>query len=147
MKSTSHAYPSRDGALPSFAVQLTELGPDSFMIWAGVSDAAAGMDGTALLQGKLGSDWAVSMPQVSSGRDVVATLRLWLWLVQAPAGTQLLQTAGSDIAQAMANRLARRWKVQMFVSVDVPVSFMGGSGLSLAMEREVNALLAGRIGK
>ena len=32
MKSTSHAYPIRDGALPSFAVQLTESGPDSFMI-------------------------------------------------------------------------------------------------------------------
>ncbi|KZV97761.1 hypothetical protein EXIGLDRAFT_764122 [Exidia glandulosa HHB12029] len=126
MKSESFYFATEDGSQPPFAVQLTTLN-ESYMIWAGVTDASAGADdgARAMSQGRLGGDWAVAMPTLA-------------------AGTPLLQTAGSDVALAMAHRLARRWKKQIFLSVDLPPSFAGVPGLALRVERELNGLLSAR---
>ncbi|EJD42680.1 hypothetical protein AURDEDRAFT_67329 [Auricularia subglabra TFB-10046 SS5] len=91
MKTETFFYATEDGVLPPFVVQLTTM-KDSYMIWAGVTDASAAADNgaQAIAQGRLGNDWAVAMPTVSA---------------QLAAGTPLLQNAGSDVALAMANRL------------------------------------------
>jgi hypothetical protein len=66
MKTSSHVYPSKDGSVPTFAVQLTEQSKGSYMIWAGVTDAVIAAEGgaadVALSPGRLGADWAVAMP-------------------------------------------------------------------------------------
>lgn len=126
MKTETFYYASEDGALPPFVVQLTTM-KDSYMIWAGVTDASAAADNgaQAIAQGRLGHDWAVAMPSLA-------------------AGTPLLQNAGSDVALAMAHRLARKYEKQIFLSVDLPPGFAGAAGLGLAVERELNAVLKSR---
>ncbi|GBE80682.1 hypothetical protein SCP_0304010 [Sparassis crispa] len=117
--------PPPEPSLPALAVQVTEM-VDSYMLWIGTTNEPAESVQNAPLQGCLARDWACAMPT----RDINSSL--------PPAATSLFRTSGSDIALSMSQRLARRFKKQIFLSVDIPPSFqtMGqGPQLILAVEK------------
>ncbi|KZP18726.1 hypothetical protein FIBSPDRAFT_791626 [Athelia psychrophila] len=116
--------PPSEPSLPALALQITSL-VGSYMLWIGTTDPAAGPDAAAQapLHGSLARDWACAMPALTPG-------------LPAPA-TSLFRSSSSDVALAMAQRLARRFQKQIFLSVDVPPSFLSmGQGPKLAMEME-----------
>jgi len=85
------------------------------MLWIGIADG----DDTekAVLRGHLCNDWACAMPPRAPG---------------APSpSTSLFASSRSDIALSMAQRLARRFQKQIFLSVDIPPGL-----LSLQQEAE-----------
>ncbi|KAI1794083.1 hypothetical protein LXA43DRAFT_997584 [Ganoderma leucocontextum] len=117
-------FPPAEPALPALAVQITRL-VDTCMLWVGTTDVEAEDIQQAPLQGSLSKDWACAMPT----RDTSGT---------PAAATSLYRSSGSDASLAMAQRLARRFKKQIFLSIDVPPSLgsMGQEGgLLLAIER------------
>ncbi|TFK93714.1 hypothetical protein K466DRAFT_511009 [Polyporus arcularius HHB13444] len=116
--------PSAELAVPALAVQITRL-VDTVMIWAGTTDSEPEEVHNAPLQGCLSKDWACAMPP----REPSGT---------SAAATSLYRSSSSDAALSMAQRLARRFKKQIFLSIDVPPSLgsMGQEGkLMLAIER------------
>ncbi|PCH43615.1 hypothetical protein WOLCODRAFT_26060 [Wolfiporia cocos MD-104 SS10] len=123
---TRHVVPV-DHSLPSLAVQVTRL-VDSYMLWVGMTAEAAEDIESAPMQGYLAHDWACAMPARTSNPNI------------PPAATALFRSSGSDAALPMAQRLARRFGKQIFLSIDVSPSFnpMGqGSKLLLAIEKAV----------
>ncbi|EJF65346.1 hypothetical protein DICSQDRAFT_79423 [Dichomitus squalens LYAD-421 SS1] len=117
-------FPPTEPALPALAVQVTHL-VNTCMLWVGTTEVEAVDVQKAPLQGCLSKDWACAMPtQNTSGTP--------------GAATSLYRSSGSDAALSMAQRLARRFKKQIFLSIDVPPSLgsMGQEGrLLLAIER------------
>ncbi|KAI0358375.1 hypothetical protein OH77DRAFT_1502304 [Trametes cingulata] len=119
-------FPPAELALPALAVQTTRL-VDTYMLWVGTTDVEPDQVGMAPLQGCLAKDWACAMP----ARDTSGT---------PPAATPLYRSSSSEAALSMAQRLARRFKKQIFLSIDMPPSLgsMGQEGkLLLAIERAV----------
>lgn len=119
--------PSADMGLPPLAVQVTKL-VGSYMLWVGVSDGGPEDVEQAPLKGNLARDWACAMPAI----NVPAT------------ATSLYRSSSSDAALGMSQRLARRFKKQIFLSIDVPPAFnsMGqGSRLVLEVERALVSIL------
>lgn len=117
--------PAPDLSLPALAVQVTRL-VDSYMLWAGTTDVSADDVQNVTLQGHLAKDWACAMP----ARDLYPSIPL--------AATSLFRSSSSDVALSMAQRLARRFKKQIFLSIDMPQGFdsMGqGSRLVFAVEK------------
>ncbi|KAH9839478.1 uncharacterized protein C8Q71DRAFT_749653 [Rhodofomes roseus] len=117
--------PPSDPTLPALAVQVTRL-LDSYMLWIGTTDEAAEDVQNALLQGHIARDWACAMP--------LGNLNV------PPAATSLYRSSSSDAALSMSQRLARRFKKQIFLSIDLPPGFdsMGqGQKLILAVEKAV----------
>ncbi|KAI0048261.1 hypothetical protein FA95DRAFT_1491159 [Auriscalpium vulgare] len=90
--------------LPALVLQATVL-VDSYMLWIGATNESEENAKVTPLQGTLARDWACAMPP---GKAVI--------------GTPLFRSSSSDVALAMAQRLARRFKKQIFLSVDVPPS-------------------------
>ncbi|KAH9929487.1 uncharacterized protein BXZ73DRAFT_90353 [Epithele typhae] len=118
--------PSAEPSVPALAVQTTRL-VDTYMLWVGTTDSDPENVRNAPLQGSLSKDWACAMPT----RETLGT---------PAAGTSLYRSSASDAALTMAQRLARRFKKQIFLSIDVPPSLgsMGQEGkLLLAVERAV----------
>ncbi|TFK25162.1 hypothetical protein FA15DRAFT_590993 [Coprinopsis marcescibilis] len=114
--------PSKKSSLPPLALQVTSL-KDSYMLWIGVCDGEAESKDQAVRQGNLCKDWAVAMPPKDSGMVANAT--------------SLFRTATSDNAFSMAQRLAKRFKKQIFLSVDLPAAVVGfGQGQQLFLEAE-----------
>ncbi|KAH9935531.1 uncharacterized protein B0H18DRAFT_976134 [Fomitopsis serialis] len=116
-----------DPTLPALAIQVTRL-LDSYMLWIGTTDETAEDVHSAPLQGHLARDWACAMPV----RNLSANT--------PPAATSLYRSSSSDAALSMSQRLARRFKKQIFLSIDLPPVFdsMGqGQKLVLAVERAV----------
>ncbi|KII92826.1 hypothetical protein PLICRDRAFT_37620 [Plicaturopsis crispa FD-325 SS-3] len=114
--------PSSDSSLPPLALRVTRL-ESSVMLWIGTTDESPEDVHKAPLQGMLSRDWACAMPPATSG-------------IPAPA-TSLFRSSGSDSAVSMAQRLARRFGKQVFLSVDVPPNFLSmGQGPKLLMEVE-----------
>ncbi|KAF8813818.1 hypothetical protein BYT27DRAFT_7220169 [Phlegmacium glaucopus] len=107
-----------DPSLPSLVLQITQL-VDTYMLWIGIADGDIGVDDAekAVLRGNLSNDWACAMPPRVPGTP--------------PASTSLFRSSSSDIALSMAQRLARRFQKQIFLSVDIPSGF-----LSLQQEGE-----------
>ncbi|KAG8863564.1 hypothetical protein FRB96_008304 [Tulasnella sp. 330] len=90
-------------------------------------DAASGRDDPRVLDairnGRVSKDWACAMLATNPTMPV--------------AGTSLFRSNDSDITLAMAQRLARRWKKQVFLSADLPPKFEQGSRLLLELEKRV----------
>ncbi|KAI0747359.1 hypothetical protein BC629DRAFT_1560530 [Irpex lacteus] len=117
--------PPSERTLPALALQITEL-VGSYMVWVGTTDEPAEKVEIAPSQGSLLRDWACAMPPMN------ATI--------PPAGTNLYRSSSSDVSLSMAQRLARRFKKQIFLSVDVPPAFAtlgDGPKLLLAAEKAV----------
>ncbi|KAI8993076.1 hypothetical protein BD414DRAFT_412819 [Trametes punicea] len=117
-------FPPADLALPALAVQTTRL-VDTYMLWVGTTDVEPEQVASAPLQGCLAKDWACAMP----ARDTSGT---------PAAATPLYRSSSSEAALSMAQRIARRFKKQIFLSIDMPPSLgsMGQEGkLLLAIER------------
>ncbi|KAH9858781.1 hypothetical protein C2E23DRAFT_19475 [Lenzites betulinus] len=117
-------FPSAGHALPPLAVQTTRL-VNSYMLWVGTTDVEQDQVETAPLQGSLAKDWACAMPV----RETPGT---------PAAATPLYRSSSSEAALSMAQRLARRFKKQIFLSIDMPPSLgsLGQEGkLLLAIER------------
>ncbi|OCH92333.1 hypothetical protein OBBRIDRAFT_727043 [Obba rivulosa] len=115
--------PSAEPHLPPLAVRTTQL-VDSYMVWVGTTDVPPEEVDIAPSQGCLSKDWACAMP----ARDSMTP----------GAATHLYRTPSSDAALSMAQRLARRFKKQIFLSIDVPpsVQTLGeGAKLLLAVEK------------
>ncbi|KAG9031780.1 hypothetical protein FRB95_002320 [Tulasnella sp. JGI-2019a] len=77
----------------------------------------------AIRNGRFSKDWACAMPAINPGMHI--------------ASTPLFRSNESDITLAMAQRLARRWKKQVFLSADLPPKFEQGSRLLLELEKRV----------
>ncbi|OSD06812.1 hypothetical protein PYCCODRAFT_1431003 [Trametes coccinea BRFM310] len=119
-------FPPAGLGLPALAVQTTRL-VDTYMLWVGTTDVEPELIANAPLQGCLAKDWACAMP----AREMSGT---------PPAATPLYRTSSSEASLSMAQRLARRFKKQIFLSIDMPPSLgsMGQEGkLLLAIERAV----------
>ncbi|EIW63366.1 uncharacterized protein TRAVEDRAFT_113826 [Trametes versicolor FP-101664 SS1] len=119
-------FPSAELAVPALAVQTTRL-VDTYMLWVGTTDVEPDQAETAPLQGCLAKDWACAMPVRQTVRPSTPA-----------AATPLYRSSSSEAALSMAQRLARRFKKQIFLSIDVPPSLgsMGQEGkLLLAIER------------
>ena len=119
---------SRKPTLPSLALQVTSL-VDSYMLWVGVCDGSAESKERAVVQGSLCKDWAVAMPPRIPGMEANAT--------------PLFRSANTDNASPMAQRLAKRFKKQIFLSIDLPPSFGQGPQLLLEAERGIVETLKG----
>ncbi|KNZ72898.1 hypothetical protein J132_01890 [Termitomyces sp. J132] len=118
--STNYLTPS-DPSLPALALQVTQL-VGSYMLWVGTTEGSPEDVDKATMQGNLCKDWACAMPP-----KVVPTI---------PA-TSLFRSSESDIALSMAQRLAKRFTKQIFLSIDVPSSFMTiGQGPKLLLDVE-----------
>ncbi|PPQ89723.1 hypothetical protein CVT25_014124 [Psilocybe cyanescens] len=111
-------------SLPPLVLQITHM-VDTYMLWIGTADSNTntGNGEKAVLNGNLCKDWACAMPPRVSG---------------APsAATSLFRSSSSDVALPMAQRLAKRFQKQIFLSVDIPVDFTSmGQGHRLVFEAE-----------
>ncbi|KAH9949600.1 hypothetical protein B0H21DRAFT_727593 [Amylocystis lapponica] len=119
--------PPSDVSLPALAVQTTQL-VDSYMLWVGTTEQPPEEVHKAPSLGFLSKDWACAMPARDSNANI------------PPAATSLLRSSSSDVALSMAQRLARRFKKQIFLSIDVPPSFLSmgqGAKLIFAVEKAV----------
>ncbi|KAL4266394.1 Proteasome assembly chaperone 3 [Pleurotus pulmonarius] len=94
---TIHLPPS-DPSLPALALQVTQL-VDSY------------------LQGNLSRDWACAMPPRLGGS----------YSSDAVPATSLYRSSSSEVALPMAQRLAKRFRKQIFLSVDVPPAILSMS--------------------
>ncbi|KAF4620635.1 hypothetical protein D9613_000436 [Agrocybe pediades] len=113
-----------DPSLPPLVLQITQM-VDTYMLWIGAADGNANpVDGEkAVLNGNLCKDWACAMPPRTAGAPSSAT--------------SLFRASSSDVALPMAQRLAKRFRKQIFLSVDIPISFMTmGQGQQLVFEAE-----------
>ncbi|TFK54132.1 hypothetical protein OE88DRAFT_1711083 [Heliocybe sulcata] len=122
---SSRYIPSSDSTLPALALQVTHL-VDSYMLWIGSTEDPPEEVDIAPLRGSLAKDWACAMPSITSA-------------MPAP-GTSMFSSPSSDFALAMAQRLAMRFKKQIFLSIDVPPAFVSlgqGPRLLLAVERAI----------
>ncbi|KAF9529202.1 hypothetical protein CPB83DRAFT_852850 [Crepidotus variabilis] len=109
-----------DPTMPSLVIQVTQM-VNTYMLWVGVAsshDSEAGEN--AVVDGRLCKDWACAMPP----RDTT---------VPASA-TSLFRSGGSDVALSISQRLAKRFRKQIFLSVDLPL--LPGQGEQLAFEAE-----------
>ncbi|KAI0342167.1 hypothetical protein BDW22DRAFT_1429651 [Trametopsis cervina] len=129
---TKYIAPS-ERSMPALAMQITEL-VGSYMVWVGTTDVPAEKVESAPSQGSLLRDWSCAMPPLNAATP--------------PAATNLYRSSSSEISLSMAQRLgetscrllARRFQKQIFVSVDIPPSFMtlgDGSKLLVAAEKAV----------
>lgn len=119
---TTKCLESRNASLPSLVLQVTQL-VDSYMLWIGVSEGSPDDAEVAVMRGRLSKDWACAMPPKAPS-------------LVGPA-TSFFRSSTSDVALSMAQRLAKRFKKQMFLSVDVPHSFLSmGNGQELLLEAE-----------
>jgi len=115
-----------DANLPALVLQITRL-VGSYMLWIGTTDVQPENAEAAVSRGRLCQDWACSMPPTSST------------IIQAP-GMPICRTSASDVALSMTQRLARRFKKQIFLSVDISPTFaLSGQMSQVAVEMERRA--------
>ncbi|KAF8588722.1 hypothetical protein K439DRAFT_1334796 [Ramaria rubella] len=111
---------------PPLAFQVTSL-IDSYMIWIGIMEGTAENVHAAASNGRLAQEWACAMPSTHSS-------------IPSP-GTSLYRASNADIALPMAQRLARRFKIQVFLSIDLPPAFTTmGENVRLTLEVEKRAI-------
>ncbi|KZT72120.1 hypothetical protein DAEQUDRAFT_749560 [Daedalea quercina L-15889] len=117
--------PPSDPTLPPLAIQVTQL-LESYMLWVGTTEDAVEEVRNAPFKGHLARDWACAMPVGNTNVP--------------PVATSLNRSSSSDAALSMSQRLVRRFKKQIFLSIDLPPGFdsMGqGQKLVLAVEKAV----------
>ncbi|KAI0031745.1 hypothetical protein K488DRAFT_51444 [Vararia minispora EC-137] len=117
---TGYQPPSTDG-IPALALQAICL-VNSYMLWIGITEED-GPD-AAIAAGKLTADWACAIPPIGvSFNDTSAT--------------SLLRSSSSDLSLSVSQRLARRFKKQIFLSIDIPASLASSSqGARAILEAE-----------
>ncbi|KIJ19173.1 hypothetical protein PAXINDRAFT_69942 [Paxillus involutus ATCC 200175] len=116
--------PPPEPTLPALALHVTSL-VDSYMLWAGVTEEPPETVQNAPRSGSLCRDWACAMPSAPGITGL------------GPA-TSLFRSSGSDAALSMAQRLAKRFRKQIFLSVDIPPLYLStaqGSRLLLDAEK------------
>ncbi|KAI0055153.1 hypothetical protein BV25DRAFT_1833367 [Artomyces pyxidatus] len=111
-------FPRNGPSLPALVLQATCL-VDSYMLWIGATEEPEENARLVPLQGNLARDWACAMPPIKN---------------LPVAGTSLFRSSSSDVALAIAQRLAHRFKKQVFLSVDIPQSV--GRGPQILLEAE-----------
>ncbi|KAJ3811185.1 hypothetical protein F5876DRAFT_40227 [Lentinula aff. lateritia] len=116
-----HYIASDNPSIPAFALQITQI-VDSYMLWASPTELFEGDVERAPLSGSLCRDWACAMPP----KAVTAT----------GASTSIYRTSNSDISISMAQRLARRFGKQVFLSIDIQ-SYAGKLEVLLALEKGI----------
>ncbi|KAF9653837.1 hypothetical protein BDM02DRAFT_3106958 [Thelephora ganbajun] len=126
IKIVSKQLTGSDSSFPPLAMQIISL-VDSYMIWVGTTSDSQGeqVGGAELapLQGHLARDWTCAMPPVYEGGTTTAST--------------LFRSADSDAAFSMSQRLAKRFKKQIFLSVDVsPEVHSSGQGPAVLLEVE-----------
>ncbi|KAF8520411.1 hypothetical protein BU17DRAFT_46552 [Hysterangium stoloniferum] len=123
---TSQYVPALNSSFPGLAFQVTSL-VDSYMIWIGTMPGSSNDVQLAVANGRLVQDWACAMPPSKT--------------TASTPGTALFRPSNTGIALPMAQRLALRFKKQIFISIDFPPAFMTMSdGTTLAFEAEKQAL-------
>ncbi|KIK97798.1 hypothetical protein PAXRUDRAFT_135570 [Paxillus rubicundulus Ve08.2h10] len=118
--------PPAEPTLPALALHVTSL-VDSYMLWVGVTEEPPETVENAPRSGALCRDWACAMPSAPGMPGL------------GPA-TPLFHSSGSDVALSMAQRLAKRFRKQIFLSVDIPPLYLSaaqGSRLLLDAEKGV----------
>ncbi|KAF9793292.1 hypothetical protein BJ322DRAFT_117922 [Thelephora terrestris] len=127
IKIVSKHLTGSDTSVPLLTMQIICL-VDSYMIWVGAASDSQGeqVEGSAELaplQGRLARDWACAMPPVYEGSTATASA--------------LFRSADSDAAFSMSQRLAKRFKKQIFLSVDIPSEVCSaGQGPAVLLEIE-----------
>ncbi|KAA1474209.1 hypothetical protein DENSPDRAFT_781510 [Dentipellis sp. KUC8613] len=121
---TTHHVPPTAPSEPAFVIQVTHL-VGSYMLWIGTAERSGASAEQIMRSGHLARDWACAMPPNLALRTDV------------PPGTSLFRSS-TDVALGMAQRLSRRFKKQVFLSVDIPASASMGPGAEtqIAMEME-----------
>ncbi|KAF8839491.1 hypothetical protein BDN67DRAFT_969999 [Paxillus ammoniavirescens] len=118
--------PPPEPTLPALALHVTSL-VDSYMLWVGVTEEPPETVQNAPRSGSLCRDWACAMPSAPGTTAL------------GPA-TSLFRSSGSDVALSMAQRLAKRFRKQIFLSVDIPPLYLStaqGSRLLLDAEKGI----------
>jgi len=119
--STQIQYITSDNpSIPAFALQITQL-VDSYMLWIAPTDLLREDVERAPLLGSLCRDWACAMPP--KGTTPQAT-------------TSIFRTSNADASISMAQRLARRFNKQVFLSIDTQ-SYAGKPEVLLAIEKGI----------
>ncbi|TFL01584.1 hypothetical protein BDV98DRAFT_507180, partial [Pterulicium gracile] len=122
MKETYRFIESTDPSIPHLAIQLTHM-LDSYMIWVGTTTLPEHDVKYAPVQGSLCKDWSCAMPPRFAG-------------IPGPA-TSIYRSSASDHSLSIAQRLAQRFKKQIFLSLDLPSSIMSlGQGPQLLLRAE-----------
>ncbi|KAJ3869789.1 hypothetical protein EV359DRAFT_29299 [Lentinula novae-zelandiae] len=117
-----HYIASDNPSIPAFALQITQI-VDSYMLWASPTELFEGDVERAPLSGSLCRDWACAMPP-KAGTTATG------------ASTSIYRTSNSDISISMAQRLARRFGKQIFLSIDIQ-SYAGKLEVLLALEKGI----------
>ncbi|KAF8904455.1 hypothetical protein CPB84DRAFT_1814449 [Gymnopilus junonius] len=116
---------TNDPSLPSLVLQVTQM-VDTYMLWVGTAEnTEIGNGEKVVLGGNLCRDWACAMPPRVAGA--------------ASAATSLFRTSASDVALPMAQRLAKRFKKQIFLSIDIGTGIGQGDVLVLEAEKGIVA--------
>jgi len=124
IKTRVHVLPSSDPTLPPLVLHVIHL-DDSFMLWAGSSSSGNPDDAEkAVLNGNLCRDWACAMPTRTN-------------YALPPAATSLFRSSSSDVALSMARRLAKRFRKQIFLAIDLPLTLGQGEQLLYEAERGI----------
>jgi len=96
------------------------------MLWAGTTDSNSDADADVAAQieqqGRVARDWACAMPPIRESMP--------------PASTSLFRSISSDVALPMSQRLARRFKKQILLSVDLPPPLSVSNQGSILLEIE-----------
>ncbi|KAJ3803299.1 hypothetical protein GGU11DRAFT_180268 [Lentinula aff. detonsa] len=116
-----HYIASDNPSIPAFALQITHM-VDSYMLWASPTELFEEEVKRAPLSGSLCRDWACAMPPKAGATTVAAT--------------GIFSTSNSDISLSMAQRLARRFGKQVFLSIDIQ-SYAGKPEILLALEKGI----------
>ncbi|GJJ06325.1 hypothetical protein Clacol_000516 [Clathrus columnatus] len=124
---SSHVAPPVDVYSPSIVFQITSL-IDSYMIWVSAVQGLPENPSQVARDGRLSHDWACAMPPAkrhSSG-----------------SVTPLFATGDANLALSMAQRLARKFEKQIFLSIDLPSHLfaMGGTASLIILEIEKQAV-------
>lgn len=117
--------PPAERGLPALALHVIGM-VDSYMLWLGVTEELPDTVQNAPCSGSLCKDWACAMPP--SGCQMLGPV------------SPLFRTSGSDIALSMAQRLAQKFRKQIFLSVDIPSVYLAapyGSRLLLDAEKRI----------
>lgn len=122
--------PPAECELPALALHIISL-VDSYMLWLGVTEELPDTVQNAPRSGSLCKDWACAMPPPPGSKML------------GPA-SPLFRTSGSDVALSMAQRLALKFRKQIFLSVDIPSVHLAvpyGSRLLLDAEQRIVEVL------
>ncbi|EFP87828.1 hypothetical protein PGTUg99_001473 [Puccinia graminis f. sp. tritici] len=120
---TTLTIPDRP-SLPDFLFHFTRL-TQSMMIWIGtVSNSSDHSAGHCAVDTCLAKDWSCAVPPSTSFPAI---------------STRLNSSNPTDgFSQALAQKIAQKFRIQAFVSIDLPASLLGSdSQIKFALEKQL----------